>query len=85
VAICIIQSTGKRLGAVLAILVDVLNPDRIVIGGLAMRLGDNLWKPALDVLQQEALEPCVAACKVVPAVLGERIGDVAALCVAMGF
>jgi glucokinase len=85
VAIRIIQSTGKRLGAVLAILVDVLNPDRIVIGGLAMRLGDNLWKPALDVLQQEALEPSVAACKVVPAVLGERIGDVAALCVAMGF
>jgi glucokinase len=85
VAVRIIQSTGKRLGAVLAILVDVLNPERIVVGGLAMRLGDNLWKPALEVLQREALAPSVAACKIVPAVLNERIGDVAALCVAMGF
>ena len=40
VAARILRSTGKRLGAVLAILVDILNPERIVIGGLAMRLGD---------------------------------------------
>jgi glucokinase len=85
VAIRIIRSTGRRLGAVLAILVDVLNPERIVIGGLAMRLGDNLWKPALEVMQREALAPSAAACNIVPAVLTERIGDVAALCVAMGF
>jgi glucokinase len=50
-----------------------------------MRLGNNLWEPALEVLHQEALKLSVAACQVVPAVLGERIGDVAALCVAMGF
>jgi glucokinase len=81
----IIRSTGRRLGAVLAILVDVLNPERIVIGGLAMRLGNDLWKPALEVLQREALAPAVGTCQVVPAVLNERIGDVAALCVAMGF
>ena len=85
VAIRIIRSTGRRLGAVLAILVDVLNLERIVIGGLAMRLGDNLWKPALEVMQREALAPSAAACNIVPAVLNERIGDVAALCVAMGF
>ena len=85
VAIGIIQSTGKRLGAVLAILVDLLNPERIVIGGLAMRLGDLLLDPARSVLQREALAPAVASCEVVPAALDERIGDVAALCVALGF
>ncbi len=85
VALAILQSTGQRLGAVLAILVDLFNPERIVIGGLAMRLGDLLLEPARSVLRQEALAPAVASCQVVPAALDERIGDVAALCVAMGF
>jgi glucokinase len=39
--------------------------------------------PAREVLASEALQPAVEACRVVPAVLGESIGDVAALCVAM--
>jgi len=85
VAIEILRSTGRRLGAVLAILVDLLNPERIVIGGLAMRLGDLLLEPARSVMQREALAPAVASCQVVPAALDERIGDIAALCVAMGF
>jgi glucokinase len=85
VAMGILESTGRRLGAVLAILVDLLNPERIVIGGLAMRLGDLLLDPARSVMQREALAPAVAHCEVVPAALDERIGDVAALCVAVGF
>jgi glucokinase len=85
VALGILQSTGRRLGAVLAILVDLLNPERIVIGGLAMRLGDLLLEPARSVMRREGLAPAVASCQVVPAALDERIGDVAALCVAMGF
>ena len=81
----IIRSTGKRLGEVLAILVDILNPERIVVGGLAIRLGDMLLDPARNVMQREALLPAAKTCRVVPAALDERIGDVAALCVAMGF
>ncbi len=84
VAIELVQSTGERLGEVLAILVDLLNPSRIVIGGLAMRIGDMLLEPARRVMLREALEPSARACEVVPAALGEAIGDVAALCVAMG-
>src|SRR5690348_3701558 len=53
--------------------------------GLAMRLGDTLLEPAREVLMREALHYSTAVCQVVPAELGERIGDVAALCVAMGF
>jgi len=81
----IIKSTGQKLGEALAILVDVLNPERIVIGGLAMRLGEALLGPARNVMQREALAPAASVCQVVPAALGEQIGDIAALCVAMGF
>lgn len=79
----IVAACGKKLGIALAILVDVLNPDRIVIGGLAMRLGDTLLEPARKSLHEEALAPALAVCTVVPATLGESIGDVAALCIAM--
>jgi hypothetical protein len=34
-------------------------------------------------VQLESLAPAVSACRIVPAVLDERIGDLAALCVAM--
>jgi glucokinase len=79
----IVSQCGEKLGAALAILVDVLNPERIVIGGLAMRFGDLLLEPARRMLAQEALPPSVAVCQVVPAALEESIGDVAALCIAM--
>ena len=83
VACRIIVACGKKLGLALAILVDVLNPDRIVIGGQAMRLGDMLLEPARKSMLQEALAPALAVCTVVPATLGESNGDVAALCIAM--
>jgi glucokinase len=76
----IIQSTGRRLGEALAILADILNPERIVVGGLAVRLGDLVLEPARAVVKREALD----SCQIVSAALGEKIGDVAALCVAEG-
>ncbi len=83
-AIEIVHETGSRLGEALAILVDVFNPERIVIGGLAVRMGESLLTPARLAMEREALPASAKTCQVVPATLGERIGDVAALCVAMG-
>jgi glucokinase len=80
----IINDTGSRLGETLAILIDLFNPERIVIGGLAMRLGEMLLAPARLAVQREALPASAAICKIVPAALGEMVGDVAAICVAMG-
>ena len=80
----ILRIAGHRLGETLAILVDVLNPQRIVIGGIALRLGDMLLEPARQAMRREALPHAADVCEVVPAALYESIGDVAALCVAMG-
>ena len=84
VAARIVQCAGIRLGEALAILVDVLNPQRVVVGGLALRFGEALLGPARQRMAEEALADAAAQCTVLPAGLGERIGDVAALCVAMG-
>lgn len=83
VACRILTICAEKLGMALAVLVDIINPQRIVLGGMAMRLKDLLLEPARKVLAREALPAAVAACEIVPAALGERIGDVAALCIAM--
>jgi glucokinase len=80
----IITTAGRRLGNALSILIDVVNPERIVIGGLAMRLGERILAPARQVIRREALTEAAERCEIVPAALGERIGDIAALCVAEG-
>lgn len=83
-ALAVWERTGENLGRLLAMLMDVLNPDVIVIGSIYARAGD-LMEPALTrVLEAEALEPNRRICRVVPARLGESLGDVAALSVAMG-
>lgn len=79
----IINLSAKYLGRGLAILVDILNPEIIIIGSLAVRMGKSLLNPALKEMKKEALELNYKYCKVVPSKLGERIGDIASLCAAI--
>ncbi len=74
---------GRDVGRGLAILIDALNPEVIVIGSLAVRLGELVLGPAREEVRREALPEAVAVCRIVPAALGERLGDVASLCAAI--
>lgn len=82
-ALAVLDETGRHLGRGLAVLLDVLNPEVIVIGSLGCRLGELVLGPARAELRREALPGAVAACRIVPAALGERLGDVASLCAAI--
>ena len=82
-ALEVIAEAGRWFGRGLAMLVDVLNPDVIVVGTLGVVLGDLLLEPARAALRAEALPRAVAACRIVPAGLGSRLGDVAALMAAI--
>ncbi len=79
----LLEEVGRHLGRGLAMLIDVLNPEVIVIGSLAVRLGELVLGPAREEVHREALPQAAAACRIVPAQLGERLGDVAALCAAI--
>lgn len=79
----VFAEVGRDLGRGLAILIDVLNPEVIVIGSLAVRLGERVLAPAREEVQREALADAIAACRIVPAALGARLGDVASLCAAI--
>lgn len=77
----IFERVGRRLGGGLAILADMLDPEVIVIGSVFVRCED-LLRPAMErVFAREALAP--ERCRILPAALGESIGDMAALCVAL--
>ncbi|MEN6581390.1 MAG: ROK family protein [Armatimonadota bacterium] len=75
---------GTQLGKGLAMLIDILNPEVIVIGSVFARQRDLLWPVAEKVINAEALPGAVAVCKVLPAALGEAIGDYASLSLAAG-
>jgi glucokinase len=64
-------------------LADLLNPERIILGGLGMRLRDALVEPALETFTVEALPAAREVCEIVPALLGESIGDYASLSAAL--
>ena len=79
----IVDITADYLGKGLAILIDILNPECIVIGSIFAR-NEELFKPHIErVLNREAILAAKKVCKIVPAKLGEKIGDYAALCVAL--
>lgn len=82
VATSIVQVCGHYLGRGLSILIDILNPEAIVIGSIFARRHDILWPIAEKVITKEALPLTLKACRVLPAELGEAIGDYAALSVA---
>ncbi len=75
--------SAEHLGKGLAILIDTLNPEAIVIGSVYAR-SETLFKDAvLDVLKREALPLSLDVCKILPAALGNSIGDYAAIGVAL--
>lgn len=74
---------GRDMGRLLAVLIDLLNPERIVIGSIFVRAGQYMRKSMEETLREEALPGNLDACRVVPAKLGESLGDMAAICVAM--
>ena len=81
-ALKIFDYSAEKLGFGLSILIDILNPERIVLGGIYTRC-EGLFKAKMqEVLRQEALSQSLSACQIIPAALGESIGDYAALAVA---
>jgi len=82
-ATALLENAGTKLGRTIAILVDLLNPQVIVLGSVLVRARRHLEPALLRELAAEALPELVAACRVVPAELGESISDLQALAAAL--
>jgi glucokinase len=73
---------GGYLGKGLSIMIDILNPQLIIIGGIFARSAELLMPAMEEVISKEALPQSLKACKIVPSALGDKIGDYAALSLA---
>jgi glucokinase len=79
----IIEKSAFMLGRALALLIDLINPDRIVIGSIFTR-SEALFRARIEqVIRDEALPLAAGVCTILPAQLGEALGDTAAICVAV--
>lgn len=79
----VLAVSGRYFGRGLAVLVDILNPERIVAGGIYTRAGSFLKEEMEKELHKEALRASANACRILPSCLGERIGDYGAVTAAM--
>ena len=78
----IMNQSAFYLGRGLSILIDLLNPEIIVIGSIYARCEELLRPGALEVIAKEALPEAARHCQIVPAALGESIGDYATIAAA---
>jgi glucokinase len=83
VAISIYNDCAKYLGRGLSLLIDILNPELIVLGSIYVRAQSLLDPVMMDVIRAEVYKETLAACRIVPAGLSEGIGDMAALSLAI--
>lgn len=83
-AIRIYAECGEYLGRGLSTLIDILNPEMIVLGSIFVRC-EKLLRPAMEeAIARESLYYSAEKCRIVPANLGESIGDIACLTLASG-
>ena len=83
VALAVLAEVGQRLGQAMALLIDTLNPEMIVIGSLFVRCRRFVEPEMRRVIENEALVPAVQCCRIMPAKLGERVGGYGAVCAAL--
>lgn len=81
-ALAIWSEVGTRLGEALAIFIDLLNPERVVIGSIFQRCEKFIVPSMNAVIAREALPDSARDCRVVAAELGDEIGSYAAVAIA---
>ena len=77
-AVEILAGIGRRLGAGIGSLVNVFDPQLVVIGGGFAVAGDFLFNPAREVMHRDALAPEKDRVRIVPAELGTAAGLIGA-------
>ena len=70
--------TVDLLGAAVTDLVNVFEPDVVLLGGGVTRAGAMLLDPIVDLVAREAMPPAAAAARVALAGLGDSVGVVGA-------
>lgn len=82
-ALSIFATTGRYLGQAIAVLADVIDPEVVVGGGVHGRCLDLLEADTIPAFEAEMQGGAVRSCPILPAGLGEAVGDYSASAVAL--
>ena len=74
----LVHDTARYLGVGIANMLNVLNPEVVVICGGVTRAGDHLFVPLRREVARRAFKPAVEACRIVPGMLEGTAGVVGA-------
>jgi predicted NBD/HSP70 family sugar kinase len=80
----VIADAGRVVGSAVALLFNVLNPQRLIVGGDLAAAGDLLLDGVRESVRLAALPAAAEASPVVAGVLGERAQVLGALALAVG-
>lgn len=75
----IVRETAEYLGTGVANLLNVFNPELVVIAGGVTQAGDALFEPLRAAVKRRAFRPAVEACRIVPGTLPGTAGMVGAV------
>lgn len=78
VCLDIVNQVANHLGLALANVVNILNPEQIIIGGGVAAAGDILFNPLKDIIRKRALKGLFDGLEIVKAQLGNDAGIVGA-------
>jgi glucokinase len=79
----VLADVGRRLGAGITGLVNIFNPQVVVVGGGAVAAGDLLLEPAREVVAERALPPARESVRIVAAHFGGESGMLGAALLAL--
>lgn len=82
-ALAVYEMTAEYLGRALAMFIDILNPELIVLGSIYGRVRKLIEPKMMEVVIREAYHGSLDDCDIVSAGLAESIGDMAALSLAV--
>ena len=77
-ALEVVRDTAKFLGIGVGNIVNIFNPDLVVIVGGVTMAGDQLFTPLRSEVKRRAFKPAVERCRIVPGVLPGTAGVVGA-------
>jgi len=69
-ALMMIERTGKFIGTAVAVVINLLNIERIVFGGGVMEAGELILNPIAIEAKRRSFQPCFEATQLVAATLG---------------
>ena len=81
-ATALIESAGRYLGIGLATIINVFNPQAIVIGGGLVNMGETILGPAVEVARTRSFAQSLMDVRIVEGELGERAAALGAIAIA---